>query len=478
MKQTGESDQTIVLREWESHLQGEGFDGEQREQRNKPRYCKTGEGVQTSLRAIEHKASEQPEYRFRNLYGMIDIEMLMLAWRQLNKKAAAGVDEVKAREYGQNLEANLDDLVERLKRGSYKAKLVRRKHIPKGNGKTRPLGIPTLEDRLLQKAVTMLLEAVYEPTFLDSSFGYRPGRDGKKAVADFRDELQFGDYEYIVEADIKGFFNNLDWDWLVEMLELRIDDRKLIRLIRKWLKAGIREPEGMVINPLTGTPQGGIVSPILANVYLHYALDLWVEKAVKPSMVGSMKYVRYADDFVCAFKNKEDAERFHRNLAGRLGKFNLEVAEEKTRILRFCREDEDNGAQRFDFLGFELYWGESRKGLPNLKRRTSPSRLRRSLKRMDEWIKSRRSTKVDELIKQLNNKLRGYYQHYGVIGNWKSLGAFFFHVNKICFKWLNRRSQKKSMTWPKYGKEFGSKLLTPKISERKCKQKGFRFGTR
>ena len=437
---------------------------------NTPRYCKTGTSVRTSLRGIANKAKEQPDYRFRNLYGMIDKELLHLAWGQLNKKAAAGVDEVTAREYGENLDANWGDLVARLIRGGYRAKLVRRKNIPKGNGKTRPLGIPTLEDRLLQKAVAMILEAVYEPTFLECSYGYRPGKEPHMAVNEFRDELNFGDYNYVVEADIKGFYDHLDHEWLIKMLEQRIDDRKLIRLIRKWLNAGILEPEGMVTHPLTGTPQGGIVSPILANVYLHYTLDLWVERVVKPKELrGKMKYVRYADDFVCGFSHREDAERFYHRLPGRLGKFGLEVAAEKTRILTFGRWQQGN--QRFSFLGFELYWGKSRDGRPNVKRRTARKRLRRAVGEVDAWIRSKRSMKLRELIEVLNTKLRGHYQYYGVIGNSQSLSAFHYQVKMSLFKWLNRRSQKRSYTWPQFTRRICGKLQNPRVAERRVQQR-------
>ena len=414
---------------------------------NRPRFCKTGLSVLTSLRGIANKAKDQPKYRFRNLYGMIDKELLIHAWRGLNKKACAGVDEVMAQEYGKDLEANLDDLIDRLKRQAYRAKLIKRKLIPKGDGKTRRLGIPTLEDRLLQKAVAMILGSIYDPTFLDCSYGYQPGKDVKMALKSFRDELNFNFcYDTVVEADIRGFFDNLEHEKLIEMLEVRIDDRKLIRLIRKWLKAGILEPDGMVVNPLTGTPQGGIISPILANVYLHYVLDLWMEKAVKPGLRGRVKYVRYADDFVCAFTCESDAKRYHAALPGRLGKFGLEVAEEKTRVLRFSRSDRSKFTQRITFLGFELYWGKDRKGCSNLKRRTNRKRLRRGIKHVSEWIRKNRSTPFVALIDQLNDKLRGYYQHYGVIGNAASLGTFYYYVNKSLFKWLNRRSQKKSFT--------------------------------
>lgn len=437
---------------------------------NRPRCCRTGESVQTSLRGIANKAKEQPGYRFRNLYGMIDEELLRLAWRRLNKKATAGIDQVTAQEYGKELKGNLEDLVDRLKRGGYRARLVKRTYIPKGDGKTRPLGIPALEDRLLQKAVALILEAIYEPTFLDCSYGYRPGRSPKIAVKTFRDALNFGDYTFVVEADIKGFFDHLDHEWLFRMLEERIDDRKLFRLLGKWLKAGILEPEGKVINPLTGTPQGGIVSPILANVYLHYALDLWVEKSVKPQLKGQVKYVRFADDFVCAFSSEVEAKRFRAHLAGRLDKFGLKLAEEKTRVIRFGRYPGKNG-QRFDFLGFELFWGKSRKGMPFLKRRTSRKKFRRAFKGMGEWIKANRSMRLVELIDQLNAKLRGHYGYYGVIGNSASLGGFFYHVNRLVFKWLNRRSQKKSMTWPEYTRRVRGRLLNPRVMEKRVLQK-------
>lgn len=436
---------------------------------NRPRYCQTGKSVQTSLRSIANKAKEQPEYRFKNLYGMIDEELLRLAWKRLNKKAVAGVDGVCAQEYGKNLDANLDDLIDRLKRNGYRARLVKRSKIPKGNGKTRPLGIPTLEDRLLQKAVSLLLEAVYEPTFLDSSYGYRRGRNPKLAVKKFRDALNFGTYEYVVEADIKGFFDHLSHDWLVKLLEIRVEDRKLMRLIRKWLKAGILESDQMVVNPVTGTPQGGIVSPMLANVYLHYALDLWVERVVKPQIKGKLEYVRYADDLICAFTNQEDAERFYKHLGPRLGKFELEVAEEKTRVLQFGR-DTKTGVM-LQFLGFELQWSVSRKGVPNLKRRTARKRIRRAISEMDEWIQTNRSMRLGTLLETVNAKLRGHYQFYGVIGNSKKLSLFFHRVNKLLFKWLNRRSQRRSLTWFQFSNRVRPKLLNPRVTEKVVRQR-------
>ena len=437
---------------------------------NPPRFCKTGKSVQTCLREIANKAKEQPKYRFRNLYGMIDKELLILAWRSLNKKAAAGVDRVTAQEYGKNLEPNVEDLIDRLKRNAYRAKLVRRKLIPKGGGKTRPLGIPSLEDRLLQRAVLMILEAIYEPIFLESSYGYRVGKGAHQAAGELHKALQFGSYVTVVEADIKGFFENLDHEWLIKMLEERIEDRKLLRLIRKWLNAGILEMDGKVVNPLTGTPQGGIVSPLLANVYLHYVLDLWVEKVVTPRMSGSVKYVRFADDFVCAFSSVGDAERFYQALPKRLEKFGLAVAPEKTRQVCFDRwKGKENG--RFDFLGFEFYWGKSRKRVASVKRRTSRKKHRRALKEVGEWLKRNRSMRQDWLIEKLNTKLAGHYNYYGVIGNYDSLGSFFYQVNRLFFKWLNRRSQRKSLTWLQYAERVRKRLKNPRVMERPLLQR-------
>ena len=402
--------------------------------------------VQTSLRGIAKKAQEQKKHRFGNLYEMLNEEFLHDSWRDIKKDAAYGVDRVSAREYEENLDENIRQLVERLKRKSYRAKLVRRQYIPKGEGKFRPLGIPATEDKLLQLAVKRILEAIYEQDFLRCSYGYRPGKGALDAVDKLKVKLQFGRYNFVVEADIKGYFDNIDHEWLIKMLEQRIDDRALMRLIKKWLKAGILDTDGKVIHPVTGTPQGGIISPILANVYLHYALDLWFHRIVKKHCRGEACLIRYADDFVCAFQYQTDAERFYRELGERLGKFGLEVATEKTRVIPFYRH-QPSGKSRFQFLGFEFYWGKDRSGKPHLKRRTSRQKLRSSIKRFTEWCKENRNLKPRILFRRLNAKLRGYYNYYGVYGNDKSLMQFFQQVKRILFKWLNRRSQRRSYNW-------------------------------
>jgi RNA-directed DNA polymerase len=402
--------------------------------------------MSTFLQGIAKKAQEQPKHRFGNLYELLNEGYLKGCWRDIRKDAASGVDGVSAQEYERNLDENVHDLVERLKRKQYRAHLVRRQYIPKGEGKERPLGIPVVEDKLLQLAVKRILEAIYEQDFLRCSYGYRPNIGALDAVDWLTIKLQFGRYNYVVEADIRAFFDSLDHEWLVRMLEERIEDGAFLRLIRKWLKAGVLGTDGQVFHPATGTPQGGNISPILANVYLHYALDLWFHKVFKPRCRGEACLIRFADDFVAAFQYQDDAERFYQELGQRLGKFGLELSAEKTRVIPFGQQH-PLGKTSFDFLGFEFRWGRDRAGKPHLKRRTSRKRLRKSLKRFTEWCKVKCRYRLKDLFRELNAKLRGYYNYYGVIGNYASLNQFFQTAMRILFKWLNRRSQRRSYNW-------------------------------
>jgi group II intron reverse transcriptase/maturase len=404
--------------------------------------------VQTSLLGIAKKARAEQRYRFRNLYRELDEEMLRDSWRLIRKDAALGVDRVSAAEYEANLEENIHQLVERLKRKSYRARLVRRQYIPKGDGKQRPLGISVTEDKLLQLAGKRLLEAIYEQDFLPCSYGYRPGVGALEAVDQLTVKLQFGRYRYVVEADIKSFFDNISHEWLMRMLAERIDDQAILRLIKKWLKAGVLDTDGKVLRPEGGTPQGGNISPVLANVYLHYALDLWFEKVFRRSCRGEAFLIRFADDFVCGFEREEDAQRFYRELEERLKKFGLAVAAAKTRVIPFSRYR--SGETSFDFLGFEFRWGTDRKGQARLKRRTSRKKFRGSLKRAAEWCKKNRHLRLKEQFRRLNAKLRGYYNYYGVNGNYASLNEFFHQLQRLHLKWLNRRSQRPSYTWDGY----------------------------
>lgn len=423
--------------------------------------------MRTSLRGIANKAKRLKKYRFLNLYTMFTEFNLLDSWRYIKKNVAYGVDKVSAREFEKDLQGHVRSLVDRLKRKSYRAKLVRRQYIPKDKNKFRPLGITATIDKLLQMVVARILNAIFEADFLPYSFGYRPGIGVRDAIKQLTYKLQFGWFGYVVEADIKGFFDHINHKWLMRMLSQRINDKPFLRLIWKWLKAGILDTDGKVIHPVTGTPQGGIVSPILANIYLHYVLDLWFEKVIKPKCKGSVYLCRYADDFVVLFQYKREAEWFYQKLPKRLGKFDLEVTQDKTRILSFSKfRIEENS--RFDFLGIEFRWDYSRKGKAQIKRRTSRKKLHKSIVEMTKWCREHRNYPIREIFRKLNVKLRGYYNHYGIIGNYESLSEFFYHLECTLFKWLNRRSERKSYNWTGYNqltKYFG--LLRPRITEQR-----------
>jgi group II intron reverse transcriptase/maturase len=420
--------------------------------------------MQTSLQGIAKKAKLNKKYRFRDLYRLLNEENLLDSWKYLNNKAASGVDRISTREFEINLLSNIQGLVTSLKEKRYRAKLVRRVDIPKENGKHRSLGIPTIGDKLIQKAVARILEAIYEQDFLICSYGYRPTIGAKDAVRDITTTLTRGRYGYILDADLQGFFDHTDHQWLLKMLEERIDDKPFINLIAKWLKAGVLSTDGKILHPVTGTPQGGIVSPILANIYLHYILDLWFEKKVKPNCKGEVYLCRYADDFICAFRFKDEAEEFYKALVKRLEKFGLSLSLDKTRIIKFSRFGKD--ANYFEFLGFEFRWGTSRKGKDIIKRRTSRKKLLSSLKKFTSWCRKCRNLRLRVILKLLNVKLRGYYNYYGVIGNFTSLQMFFFQAMRILYKWLNRRSQKRSFCYNIFNQiaKF-YKIEKPRITE-------------
>jgi RNA-directed DNA polymerase len=378
---------------------------------------------------------------------MLNEAFLHESWRWVRKNAASGVDRVSAQEYERELTANIRGLVERLKQKRYRAKLVRRQWIPKGTGgKLRPLGIPVVEDKLLQRAVARILTAIFEQDFLRCSYGYRPKVGAREAVDKLTVKLQFGAYHHVVEVDLENYFGTIDHAWLVKMLERRVDDRPFVRLIRKWLRAGVLETDGEVIHPTTGTPQGGVVSPVLANIYLHYVLDLWFHRRVAKRCRGEACLIRYADDLVCAFGRADEADRFLAELGGRLAKFGLRMSPAKTRRLPFPRTGE--GKEAFDFLGFEFRWGRDRQGRPHLRRRTARKSLRASLRRYTEWCRTNRHRRMSELFRELDQKLGGYYRYFGIYGNRPSLRQFHYQAMRILFKWLNRRSQPRSYTWP------------------------------
>ena len=368
--------------------------------------------------------------------------------------------------YAENLQANVEALVERLKSKRYRAKLVRRRYIPKDGGKKRPLGILVIEDKLLQTACARLMSAIYEQDFLGFSYGYRPERGAGDAVRELTFDLQYGRYGYVVDADVEGFFTNMDHEWLLEMLRQRIDDKAFLNLIRKWLKAGILETDGSVIHPDTGTPQGGSISPVLANVYLHYALDFWFEKVVKRHCRGDVLIARYADDWVCAFQYRDDAKRFYRTLPNRLAKFKLKLAEAKTSMIRFSRFH-PSMKRRFTFLGFEFFWTKDRQGELRVKRRTAREKLQVACRRIKQWVRSNRHLPGNLFFRTLKAKLRGHYNYYGVRGNSESLYRFYKWAMECVLKWLNRRGGKrKSYTRARFFKMLDRVgIAKPRITE-------------
>lgn len=416
--------------------------------------------MQTSLREIAEQAKKDKGRRFTNLSKLLTKEYLSENFKLLNKKAAAGIDRVTYWEYQRNQDRNITELLERLKSGKYRARFVRRKHIKKANGKLRPLGIPTIEDKLLQAAVAQILGAIYEADFTTSSYAYRPKRGPKEAVRDLTDNLRRGKYSYVVEADIKGFYDHLDHDWQMKMLDIRVGDGVIKRLIKKWLKAGVVEEDGQVYKPVEGTPQGGIISPILANVYLHYVLDLWFERKVKRNCEGEAYYIRFADDHVACFQFKRDAERYRRELGERLKKFNLELAEEKTRIISFSRFRKEEKTS-FTFLGIEFRWGVSHQGKDTIQRRTDRKRLKRAYAEIAEWCKKNRHRRIRKQQGTMKQKLRGHYNYYGIIGNYQAIEQFYKTVMRIWYKWLNRRSQRRSYTMEEF-KEMTKRYEMPK----------------
>lgn len=411
--------------------------------------------ISTKLARIAELAREDPQRSFLSLAHHIDVEFLYEAYRRVRKDGAVGVDGQTADEFARDLQVNLERLLEGLKSGTYRAPPVRRVHIPKGDGKkTRPLGIPTFADKVLQMAVSMVLNAVYEEDFLDCSYGFRPKRSAHQALEALRRGLTVMGGGWVLDADIQGFFDNLDHGKLREILDQRVRDGVLRRMIDKWLKAGVLE-DGQVTKPGGGTPQGGVISPMLANIYLHTVLDTWFEQDVLPRLRGKAFLIRYADDFVLLCSDETDARRVFEVLPKRFARFGLTIHPEKTHLLPFRRpgrSDRSGGSRpgSFDLLGFTHYWGRSRRGNWAVKKKTAKSRLNRALKTMDEWCRTHRHRKICEQHATLTAKLRGHYAYYGVTGNYRSLGHFLYRVERIWRRWLSRRSQKAPMPWSRF----------------------------
>jgi len=393
---------------------------------------------------------------FKTLAHHIDLEWLQEAYRRTRKDGATGVDRQTAEEYAANLEGNLQSLLNRAKSGTYRAPPVRRVHIPKGSGaETRPIGIPTFEDKVLQRAIAMVLEAVYEQDFLDCSYGFRPRRSAHQALQALWNQTTRSTGGWILDLDLRKFFDTLGHEHLREILRRRVLDGVLLRLVGKWLNAGVSE-DGGITYPETGSPQGGVISPLLANIYLHEVLDTWFDREVKPRLQDGAWLVRYADDAVILFQNEQDARRVLAVLPKRLGKYGLTLHPEKTRLVEFRRPPRrapppcGRSPARpgtFDLLGFTHYWGKSRTGTWIVRRSTAKDRLRRALVRVGEWCRKHRHDKVSAQQQALAQKLKGHYAYYGITGNSRALQRFLLGVNRAWRKWLNRRSQRARMHW-------------------------------
>jgi group II intron reverse transcriptase/maturase len=415
--------------------------------------------ISTKLQQIAGLARQQPKAALRTLAHHIDIDWLREAYRRTRKTGAPGIDRQTAQEYARNLEQNLQSLLARAKSGRYRAPAVRRVHIPKrGGSSTRPIGIPTFEDKVLQRAVAMVLEAVYEQDFLDCSYGFRPGRSAHQALGAIREPLMTMGGGWVLEVDIRSFFETLDHGLLRGFLRQRVRDGVLLRLIGKWLRAGVMEDRTLHY-PESGTPQGGVISPLLANIYLHEVVDQWFESVVKPRLKGLSFMVRYADDLVLTFSSEEDARRVMAVLPKRFGKFGLALHPEKTRLVSFGkpRSPSDRVTSRssskpdtFDFLGFTHYWARSRRGYWVIKRQTARPRFRRAVQETARWCRRHRHRPVTAQHQMLVRKLRGHYAYYGITGNSPSLGRFRHEVIKAWRKWLDRRSRSRRMSWERF----------------------------
>jgi len=397
---------------------------------------------------IAERARDYPDEPLTNLHGFIDSGLLNDCFESLNKKGAGGVDGESWQGFNEHRGERIAALLRGFKSGSYRAPHIRRMYIPKGDGKSRPLGLPTVEDKLLQSGVNRVLTPVYEQLFYRSSYGFRPGKSQHQALEELFRQVSFKGKRYMIDADMANYFGSIDHGKLRELLDLRIKDGVIRRMIDKWLKAGVLE-DGQIHHPQEGTPQGGVISPLLSNIYLHYALDEWFIGQIQPRLESESAIIRFADDFLLMFSGRRDAERVMRVLPKRLGKFGLSLHPEKTRLIELDNRGR-SAPNTFDFLGFTHYMGTSRKGKRILKRKTSSKKLRMSLKRLNEWMKRNRHRPVKQIIHLLNQKLQGHYGYYGITFNYRAVSCYHERVRRILHKWFNRRGGKPAYTWERF----------------------------
>ena len=459
----GESERLVVPLNWGNRPEGPwgGKETPSHEplERNMPGTPRP-EYVSTKQQRIAELARNGPDMAFTTLAHHMDIEWMLAAHARTRKDGAVGVDGQTADEYEVNLEANLQNLLDRAKSGTYVAPPVRRVHIPKAGSpnETRPLGIPTYEDKILQRAVLMVLEPVYETDFLDVSHGFRPGRGAHGALQSlWQQEMNMGG-GWIVDVDLRKFFDSIDHGHLRDVLKRRVRDGVILRLIGKWLNAGVLE-DGVITTPEEGTPQGGVISPLLANIFLHYVLDDWFESEVRPRLKGEAFLLRYADDFVIGVAREDDARRVMEVLPKRMSKYGLTVHPEKTRLVRFSPPEAADsepeargrtGPGTFDFLGFTHYWGRTRRGGWVVKRQTAKGRLKRALQALSAWCRANRHQPLEVQHQTLKQKLQGHYGYYGITGNFRSLQQFREGARRAWRRWLSHRRRAGPLSWPDF----------------------------
>ncbi len=420
---------------------------------------------ESSLQRIRALALGNPDMVFTSVVHKIDLDMLCRSFKSIRKSKGAGVDKKTAKEFAANLDENLYNLYQRLRRGQYVAQPVKRVWIDKDGNKKRPIGIPALEDKIVQKAAETILSAIFEVNFYGFSYGFRKKYSAHMALKAIWENCQTLNINWIVDADIAGFFDNIDRKLLIEFIKRRVNDGGMIRLIGKWLNAGVMEDD-VLSYPEKGTPQGGVISPVLANIFLHYVLDDWFEKEVKPRMKGRCFLIRYADDFVMGFELERDARRVMEILPKRFARCKLSVHPDKTKMVDFRkpgkRERSGIYERTFDFLGFTHYWGKSLKGRYVVKRKTAGKRIRRFMRTIWEWCRKNRHLPLSEQYQVLSQKLRGYNQYYGIIGNYDVLKTVRWRTKRMWRYWLSRRSHKGHVSWEKFEKSIVSKYVLPR----------------
>jgi len=465
-----ESDQPIVPKKRGNARGGKELAGVRWTDGDTPSIPRDGREVSTKLWFITLRAREDPMCKFTSLAHLLTADFLKECFRELKRDKAPGIDGVTWGEYEENLDENIEDLVARLKAKRYRPQPVKRVYIPKPDGDKRPLGIPAIEDKVVQLAIKKILEAIFEEDFCDASYGFRPNRGCHDALDMIDKTIMTQPVNYVVDMDIAKFFDTVDHKCLMECLQQRIVDPSLLRLIARFLKSGVME-EGKYLETDRGTPQGGVLSPMLANIYLHYVLDRWFEKTVKERLTGFAQLVRYADDFIVCFQYGDEARAFGEALKKRLAKFGLKISEEKSRVIEFgryaCQQARKQGKKRatFDFLGFTHYCDKTRTGKFKVGRKTSSKKFRQKMKGMNQWLKDiRNQVELKVWWQVLKQKLVGHYQYYGLSGNIKGLQSYYYNTMRLVFKWMNRRSQKRSYNWQQFNRFLSfNPLPKPKI---------------